>query len=175
MSWGCCCWSHIATHETWRRTWTERCTRPSGRWRSRNSRMTSRPCEKNCSYWWARRMMWCEHGKKTTVKIWYQLWGLSTSPPTAFTIPQKVKIKTSLNAAPHKSILCLSKRNSGQDQFKNKKVDESVQTLTTHCWKKFARRNNFSADNLIDSSMCLFSWIVFFFFLFYSVVVLDLL
>lgn len=51
-NWGCCSWNRTATLGTWRRTWTERCTRLNGRWRSRNFRRTSKPCEKNCFCWW---------------------------------------------------------------------------------------------------------------------------
>lgn len=52
MSCGCCCSSHTATRGTWRRTWTVMCARPSGRWRSRSCRTTSRLCERSCSCWW---------------------------------------------------------------------------------------------------------------------------
>lgn len=51
---GCCCWRRTATRGTWRKTWAVTCARPSGRWRSRSCRMTSRLFERSCSCLWGR-------------------------------------------------------------------------------------------------------------------------
>ena len=52
MSLECYCWSLTATLGTWRKIWPGRCTRPSGRWRSRSCRRTSRRCARSCCCWW---------------------------------------------------------------------------------------------------------------------------
>lgn len=55
-NWGCWCLSQIAPLVTWRKIWIQKFTKLSGGWRSRNFRMTSRLCVKNCCYWWERHL-----------------------------------------------------------------------------------------------------------------------